>query len=624
MKKTILALWIGLCALAGHADTLARTNWFDSSGLMTASPGHLLMPLTNSAQYWTTYFAPTNSPILLSQPGNQIKVTWTFTATGVQSFSTVTPLAFGLINTPDASRLTSDGSPSIAAYAGFATFLGAFSGKFGNAYQVAGRTDPATASALFTESYPGYAGWSNRIFTYAAGLPDASGVPFTLTLTLIRNAANGLEVNSVLTGNSSIVNQGNYTDSAPNTFAFNTVSIFGDGNNSGTFNTTGFKVEFFPTSPPVVNLQPASRACFPGNAVSFVSSVSGTLPLSYQWTYNGTNILGQTNDSLTLSNVDFNQTGIYALQVTNNIGSTLSSNALLTVYLPPACVPPPAGLVSWWPADGNALDIVGGNNGILYNGVGYRNGQEGGQCFQIFGGNSAVEIGDATNLQLQDFTIETWIQRTSPYVAAPYGGPGMIFSYAGGGYGFGLNDNGTLYFGQIGVDGYSSTGSIGGDLGWHQVAVTKSGTNVFFYVDGNPDAMLVYTNQFEFSTSACIGSIGDHFGFPQHTFYGAIDELSIYNRALSAAEIQAIYQAGGGGKCQQAPSLSISRSAPNVVVTWPVWAAAFNLQTASGRLVSPGNWTNQPAVLQTNGLNLRAAFPMATNQQFFRLQYPMP
>src|SRR5207249_3535179 len=33
-----------------------------------------------------------------------------------------------------------------------------------------------------------------------------------------------------------------------------------------------------------------------------------------------------------------------------------------------SCAPPPAGLVSWWPGDGNADDIVGGNNGSLQNG----------------------------------------------------------------------------------------------------------------------------------------------------------------------------------------------------------------------------------------------------------------
>ena len=33
------------------------------------------------------------------------------------------------------------------------------------------------------------------------------------------------------------------------------------------------------------------------------------------------------------------------------------------------CVPPPEGLVSWWPGDADASDIVNGNDGVLINGA---------------------------------------------------------------------------------------------------------------------------------------------------------------------------------------------------------------------------------------------------------------
>ncbi len=34
-----------------------------------------------------------------------------------------------------------------------------------------------------------------------------------------------------------------------------------------------------------------------------------------------------------------------------------------------SCAPPPAGLIAWWPGDGNAQDIVGSNDGTLVNGA---------------------------------------------------------------------------------------------------------------------------------------------------------------------------------------------------------------------------------------------------------------
>jgi hypothetical protein len=57
--------------------------------------------------------------------------------------------------------------------------------------------------------------------------------------------------------------------------------------------------------------------------------------LSYQWNFYGTNLSGATNTSLTLTNVQAWQAGNYAVLVTNAYGSILSSNAVLTVNLPP-------------------------------------------------------------------------------------------------------------------------------------------------------------------------------------------------------------------------------------------------------------------------------------------------
>jgi hypothetical protein len=60
-------------------------------------------------------------------------------------------------------------------------------------------------------------------------------------------------------------------------------------------------------------------------------TANGTEPLSYQWNFNGTNIDGAANTTLTLTNVQASQAGNYAVLVTNAYGSVLSSNAMLTV-----------------------------------------------------------------------------------------------------------------------------------------------------------------------------------------------------------------------------------------------------------------------------------------------------
>src|SRR5690242_20143067 len=56
-----------------------------------------------------------------------------------------------------------------------------------------------------------------------------------------------------------------------------------------------------------------------------------------------------------------------------------------------ACVQPPAGLTSWWPGDGNANDVVGGNNGTLVGGVTFASAEVG-QGFS-FNGTGYVSFG---------------------------------------------------------------------------------------------------------------------------------------------------------------------------------------------------------------------------------------
>ncbi|MGP8055077.1 MAG: FG-GAP-like repeat-containing protein, partial [Limisphaerales bacterium] len=82
---------------------------------------------------------------------------------------------------------------------------------------------------------------------------------------------------------------------------------------------------------PVITLQPTNQTVAVGGAASFSVTASGTLPLSYQWNFNGTNIAEATSTTLSLTNVQAGQAGIYAVLVANQYGSVLSSNAALAI-----------------------------------------------------------------------------------------------------------------------------------------------------------------------------------------------------------------------------------------------------------------------------------------------------
>src|SRR6185295_8366530 len=106
-----------------------------------------------------------------------------------------------------------------------------------------------------------------------------------------------------------------------------------------------------------------------------------------QWNYNSAPLNGQTGSSLTLNNIQLSDAGTYSVSVTNLAGSALSSNTVLTVWMPQTnCSTAPTGLVSWWRAEGNALDIAATNNGALLGNVSYGSGMVG-EGF-VFSGSS--------------------------------------------------------------------------------------------------------------------------------------------------------------------------------------------------------------------------------------------
>ena len=215
----------------------------------------------------------------------------------------------------------------------------------------------------------------------------------------------------------------------------------------------------------------------------------------------------------------------------------------------------PAGLVGWWPANGNAVDVIGGNNGTLENSVTYLPGEVQ-QAFNFSANSAMVVLSNSPSLQLQDFTIEAWIKRGNATNATsdptPAGeGSAILFGYGNNGYAFGvgsLTGNNELFLSKVGVGEVLSSAPVG-DTNWHHVAVTTAGGNVVFYIDGVAYPYGNYNPGYTFATVPAIGGKASNLNQPNNnSFFGSIDELAVYSRALTAAEIQSIYQAGPAGK----------------------------------------------------------------------------
>ncbi|MBI5408195.1 MAG: hypothetical protein HZA14_02380 [Nitrospirae bacterium] len=227
------------------------------------------------------------------------------------------------------------------------------------------------------------------------------------------------------------------------------------------------------------------------------------------------------------------------------------------IYLPrQGCIQQPSGLISWWLGDGNADDIMGANNGAPMNGTAYAAGKAG-QGFSLDGVDDYIDAGtnDIFNFNngAGDFTIDAWIKLTdfSPWAGTIVSkGAQNPFS----GWAFYVYSDGRLGFGGIGIwELISSSGAITpGD--WSHVAVIKSGGTYKLYKDGVEIASTVYG---DLQTSVAPLTIGTDFvglnqagTFVDLRFKGVIDEVDIFNRALTASEIASIYNAGSAGKCK--------------------------------------------------------------------------
>jgi len=133
--------------------------------------------------------------------------------------------------------------------------------------------------------------------------------------------------------------------------------------------------------------QPQSEIVQGNTAASFSVTASGALPLSYQWSFDGSNISGATNSSWTISYVTPTNLGTYAVVVTNSFGTNTSSNAVLSMY--PYLDVPFSGVVTNW-GQNAVLSVVAWGTGLL--------------TYQWFDNGSAVT--DATNQELTLTSIQ--------------------------------------------------------------------------------------------------------------------------------------------------------------------------------------------------------------------------
>lgn len=97
------------------------------------------------------------------------------------------------------------------------------------------------------------------------------------------------------------------------------------------------------TNPPVIVSQPRSRTVTQGSTLNFGVGLASTStpPVSYQWRFNGVDILGAIDPLLILTNVSTTASGLYSVRVSNPFGTSFSADAGLFVNAPPVIITHP-------------------------------------------------------------------------------------------------------------------------------------------------------------------------------------------------------------------------------------------------------------------------------------------
>ena len=206
------------------------------------------------------------------------------------------------------------------------------------------------------------------------------------------------------------------------------------------------------------------------------------------------------------------------------------------------------GPVAHWAFDdGTAHDSAGTNNGTIY-GAQPTSGKMGG-ALNFDGVNDYIDVPDDISLRPQYITLSAWVKSAGTNETILYKGRnsdayyeqyhlGIAYSSREGHFAMKRNSGGLPGTGWQGCDGVTT---LNGTT-WNLLTATWDGSIMKTYINGRLEGV---------NSSAPAGPIDDYSGgnlrigmkwsHDPAWFQGAIDDVRIYNRALSADEVQQLY-----------------------------------------------------------------------------------
>lgn len=278
------------------------------------------------------------------------------------------------------------------------------------------------------------------------------------------------------------------------------------------------------------------------------------------------------------------------------------------------------GLVSYWHFDedywdgtsGEVIDVMGLNNGTAVADANSSAAGRYGKAGAFDGNGDYVDLGDDPDFDFErtdNFTVSAWIKsdsQTAQMIYSKMEGSGNYQGFLFGIYWGGeVGDRGKLIFNLR--NSYLDTNllqtcstNIVNDGNWHYVVATYNGTSNIFgvslFIDGQRETLTSTTDSLSLTTvTSSPANIGGRNSEGSWPFNGAIDEVMIYNRSLSADEVKELYIKGRANfnytdfkPYEDEVNFTISNQSTNFI-------NVFNLSAGGYSFYSPiisGNVTN--------------------------------
>jgi hypothetical protein len=325
---------------------------------------------------------------------------------------------------------------------------------------------------------------------------------------------------------------------------------------------------------PAISRGPVGRTLYQGGTLNLTVAASGG-HLAYQWSKNSSPIANATNSAYVVGSVTSSDAGSYTVSVTNSLGTASGGPAVITI--PTLAGGTYAAVVAgdapeaWWRLDetvGAAVmaDAMGRHDGFYSNSSGgITLGSAGAISNGVFGTCAGINgsgfgwVPFSPALNGGQFSIECWVYLTnvvngiravSSHDVPPAGY--SIGTQSGEWHGFIGAPDGTgtptdFYFGQpVGGAPPYNPAILPGQ--WTHLVITCDPSGAFplrFYFNGTTDGFS--WGDFTRNTLAplLIGAFGQGSGnAPNATLVGRVDEVAVYSKPLTAAQVTAHYNAG--------------------------------------------------------------------------------